>query len=91
MLIISLEYVPKAITFLNGDSAAVGIVKFHDGDESTQISITIPKSGVARFEIKCKKFEIAGDSISAVVELTNIPISEYAIMRQSVLATIQNA
>ena len=76
---VSLKFVSRAITVTAGANNVTVEFFADDGTSSTFKFDGGP--GTARFEVKCKKFALAGGgNSSAVVEMTNIPADSGAFI-----------
>ena len=84
---VHLNYVAKAITFTNEDSS-VGNIKIYDRFGVASTTVSIGAGETVKVDGKFLKFEIVGDHISAMVEVTNIPSGSYHQPSFATLATI---
>ena len=88
--IVTLNFVAKSITFTNAHASGAQDVLFYDSDGAATITFSIGASTTVKIDGKFLKFQLAGDDISAFVELTNIPATGYDQPAFSVLATAAN-
>ena len=88
--IVTLEFVAKSITFTNAHASNAETVLFYDSDGSTTVTFSIGASTTVKIDGKFLKFQLVGDNVSAFVELTNIPATDYDQPAFSTLATAAN-
>tara|TARA_A100001011_G_scaffold314493_1_gene332651 strand:- start:546 stop:905 length:360 start_codon:yes stop_codon:yes gene_type:complete len=84
---VNLHYVAKSITFTNSDSSAE-TVKLFDSQGGASKVISIAGNTSIKIDGKFLKFELVGNNISAVVEVTNIPSGSYLQPEWTALANI---